>query len=252
MPKRIEREWTIQERSVTKPIGAMRTGLVVVLAALLASFPVEAQTTTLDEGTFRLLVSGQEVGTETFTIRQSGTGDRAVVIAQGRVVLAGDDGAEQLTSSLQLSGATLRPAAYDLQVEGGETERIAGRVVGGRFSARIVRPSGEQMREYLVSDGAVIADEGVAHQYYFLAQRVGANGGRVPIVIPRTSRQVWAQVTVHGNESVQVGGATATARRLDVQPEGGSAARVWVDAEGRVLRVEIPSSNFVAERTALP
>lgn len=227
---------------------------MLALAFLAAALPAaaSAQTSTLDEGTFRLLVGGREVGTETFTIRQSGSGERAVVIAQGRVVLDGAAGAEQVTSSLQLSGATLQPAAYDLQVEGGSTERIAGRVVGGRFSARIVRPAGEQMREYLVSDGAVIADEGVAHQYYFLAQRVGTEGGRVPLVIPRTSRQVWAQVTVHGNESVEVGGRTVQARRLEVAPQGGAAAQVWVDSSGRVLRVSIPSSDYVAERTALP
>ena len=226
--------------------------LTIAGAALLMPLALEAQTTTLDEGTFRLLVQGREVGTETFSIRQSGAGDRAVVIAQGRIVLAGDDGSEQVSSSLQLSGSALRPAAYDLQVEGGDAERIAGRVVGGRFSARIVRPSGEQMREYLVSDGAVIADEGVAHQYYFLAQRVGDEGGRVPLVIPRTSRQVWAQVDVSGNQSVQIGGASVPARRLDVQPQGSAAAQVWVDASGRVLRVAIPSSGFVAERTAAP
>lgn len=226
--------------------------LLIAAAALSAPVAVGAQTTTLDEGTFRLLIDGREAGTETFSIRQSGSGDRAVVIAQGRVVLADGSGGEQVTSSLQLAGSPLKPAAYDLQVEGGDTERIAGRVVGGRFSARIVRPAGEQMREYLVSDGAVIADEGVAHQYYFLAQRVGATGGRVPVVIPRSSRQVWATVSVAGNETVEIAGRSVAARRLDVQLEGGAATRVWVDAEGRVLRVSIPSTNFVAERTAVP
>ncbi len=229
----------------------IRRMLTFAAAALFVAPGLHAQTTTLDEGTFRLLIDGREVGTETFSIRQSGAGERAVVIAQGRVVLA-SDGGEQVVSSLQLSGSPLRPAAYDLQVQGGDAERIAGRVVGGRFSARIVRPSGEQMREYLVSEGAVIADEGVAHQYYFLAQRVGADGGRVPLVIPRTSRQVWAQVGVTGGQSVQIGGRALPARRLDVQPQGGAAAQVWVDADGRVLRVAIPSSSFVAERTAAP
>ena len=226
--------------------------LLMAAAVLSAPAAVGAQTTTIDEGTFRLLINGREAGTETFSIRQSGSGDRAVVIAQGRVVLADGGDGEQVTSSLQLAGSPMRPAAYDLQVEGGDTERIAGRVVGGRFSARIVRPSGEQMREYLVSEGAVIADEGVAHQYYFLAQRVGAEGGRVPVVIPRNSRQVWATVTVSGDESVQIAGRSVPARRLDVQLEGGAATRVWVDGEGRVLRVAIPSTNFVAERTAVP
>lgn len=229
----------------------IRRMLTFAAAALLAAPGLHAQTTTLDEGAFRLLIDGREVGTETFSIRQSGAGERAVVIAQGRVVLA-SDGGEQVVSSLQLSGSPLRPAAYDLQVQGGDAERIAGRVVGGRFSARIVRPSGEQMREYLVSDGAVIADEGVAHQYYFLAQRVGTDGGRVPLVIPRTSRQVWAQVSSTAGQTVQIGGSAVPARRLDVQPQGGAAAQVWVDADGRVLRVAIPSSSFVAERTAAP
>ena len=226
--------------------------LLVVAVALSAPVAVSAQTTTLDEGTFRLLVGGREAGTETFSIRQSGSGERSVVIAQGRIVLVDGGDGEQVTSSLQLSGAPLRPAAYDLQVEGGDTERIAGRVVGGRFSARIVRPSGEQMREYLVSDGAVIADEGVAHQYYFLAQRVGSEGGRIPLVLPRSSRQVWAEVSVASPESIQVAGRTVQARRLDIAPEGGAAARVWIDGEGRVLRVAIPANDFVAERTAVP
>jgi hypothetical protein len=226
--------------------------LMIAVTVLSAPAAVHGQTTTLDEGTFRLLVGGREAGTETFSIRQSGSGDRAVVIAQGRVVLADGGGGEQVTSSLQLSGSPLRPAAYDLQVEGEDTERIAGRVVGGRFSARIVRPAGEQMREYLVSDGAVIADEGVAHHYYFLAQRVGGESGRIPVVIPRSSRQVWAQVTVAGTEAVQVAGRSVQARRLDVQLEGGAAAQVWVDAQDRVLRVAIPSKDFVAERTAVP
>ncbi len=225
--------------------------MLIAGAAVLVPLSAQAQTSTLDEGAFRLMVDGREVGTETFSIRQSGEGDRAVVIAQGRVVLA-NGGGEQVVSSLQLSGTPLRPAAYDLQVQGGDAERIAGRVVGGRFSARIVRPSGEQMREYLVSDGAVIADEGVAHHYYFLAQRVGGSDGRVPLVIPRSSRQVWANVTVADGQSVQIGGRGISARRLDIQPQGGAAAQVWVDAQNRVLRVAIPSSSFVAERTAAP
>jgi hypothetical protein len=60
-----------------------------------------------------------------------------------------------------------------VKVEGAESQQIAGRVVGGRFSAKIISPAGEQMREYLASDGAIVADEGVAHHYYFLARQAG-------------------------------------------------------------------------------
>jgi hypothetical protein len=220
-------------------------GLALALAAV-AGAPAGAQTVTLDEGTFRLMVGGREVGTETFSIRQNGSGADAVIIARGRVVL----NSNETTSSLQLSGGTLRPAAYDVKLEGSEGRQIAGRVVGGRFSARIVSPAGENMREYLVSEGAIVVDEGIAHHYYFLGRRGG--DGRVPIVIPQDSRQVLAEVTVGGMEAVTVGGQSVQARRLTVRPAGGNERVAWLDGEGRVLRVEVPAARYVAERTAPP
>lgn len=218
------------------------------LLPLVVAGAAQAQTAMVDEGTFRLMVNGREVGTETFRIQQTGSGRDAVIIAQGRVTLD----ARELRSSLQVAGSTLRPAAYDLTVEGGDGQRIAGRVVGGRFSARIVSSAGENMREYLVSDGAVVADEGVAHHNYFLARQASAGTTRVPLVVPQQNRQVFAAVTVGGAESVEVAGTRVEARRVTVSPEGGDPRTVWIDGEGCVLRVEIPARNYVAVRVALP
>jgi hypothetical protein len=220
-------------------------GLVLAAGAVALAEPVGAQTVTLDEGTFRLQIGGREVGTETFSIRQNGSGADAVIIARGRVALD----ANETTSSLQLAGGTLRPAAYDVKLEGADGRQIAGRVVGGRFSARIVSPAGENMREYLVSDGAIVVDEGIAHHYYFVGRR---GAGRVPIVIPQESKQVVATVSVGGTEAVQVGGQSMQGRRMTVSLPGGGERNVWLDAEGRVLRVEVPATGYVAERTAPP
>lgn len=226
------------------------------LAALAALFVLPgngaAQGTLIDEGSFRILVGGQEVGTETFSIRQTGAGADAVLIARGRVVLDSQRGAQEIAATLQVAGAALRPAVYEMTLEGADAQRIAGRVVGGRFSARIVSSTGETGREYLVSDGAVVLDEGVAHHYYFLARRVAGGTARVPIVIPRESRQLQAEVTDAGADNVSVGGRSVPARRIHVAPAGGAPRTVWVDGDGRVLRLEVPQSNFVAVRTALP
>ncbi|MBI4410234.1 MAG: hypothetical protein HY561_11030 [Gemmatimonadetes bacterium] len=211
-----------------------------------------AQTITLDEGEFRLTVAGREVGSETFTIRQNGTGMNAIIIAQGRVNAAPTEGAQELSASLEVAGATLRPIAYQVAVQGAQQERIAGRVVGGRFSARIFSPAGEMMREYLASEGAVLLDEGVAHHYYFLARRLADGRVRVPLIVPRQSRQVTASVTEQGSETVTVAGQRVEGRRLVVQIEGSAERHVWVDAQGRVLRLEIPARNYSAERKALP
>lgn len=219
------------------------------LLLALAATPALAQTTVVDEGTFILRENGREVGREVFSIRRSGTGTGAVVIAQGRVDLGESD---DVVTSLEVSGEGFRPATYAVQVEGTEPQRIAGRVSGGRFSARIISPAGEMMREYLAGEGAVIVDDGVAHQYYFIAQRLDASPFTVPLIIPRQSRQVSASVNVGAPEAITIGGRSIQARRLDVRPTGLPDRSVWVDAQGRVLRLEIEGRGMSAEREAPP
>jgi hypothetical protein len=220
-------------------------------AAAVLTAPGSAQTVQVDEGTFRLLVGGREVGVETFSIRRNGDGPDAVIIAQGRVVLNGT-AASEVIANVQVAGAGLRPVAYDLEVRGGDARRIRGSVTGSRAAARTVSAAGESMREYLVSEGAVILDDGVAHHYYFIAQRAAAGAASTPIMVPRESRQMQASISLAVAESVSAGGTTTQARRLTVQPAGGDARHVWIDSQGRVLRVEIPSRNYTAVRTTLP
>jgi hypothetical protein len=231
----------------------MRLGSWVAagLIALVVPAPAAAQTVQVDEGTFRLLVGGREVGVETFSIRRNGEGADAVVIAQGRVVL-NDNGGSEVIANVQVAGAGLRPVAYDLELRGADARRIRGSVTGSRASARTLSPTGETMREYLVTDGAVILDEGVAHHYYFMAQRAATGATRTPIMVPRESRQLVVTMAMGGEESVSAGGTTTRARRLTVELAGGDTRHVWIDAQGRVLRVEIPGRNYTAVRTTLP
>lgn len=219
---------------------------------LAATTILNAQTITLDEGSFRILVGGREAGTETFSILQSGTRADAQIIARGTVTLDTAGIAERLSATLDVDGQSLRPAAYQVMVEGTDQQRIAGRIIGGRFSAKILSPTGEQMREYLASEGAVLVDEGVAHHYYFLARRLEGGSARIPIIIPRQNRQVSAEVAERGRETVEVGGRRIEARHLVITPAGGSERRLWVDSQGRVLRLEIPARSYVARRVAPP
>ena len=227
-------------------LAGLLAGLLVVGAADLAA------QTTVDEGTFRLLTDGRETATETFSIRQRGEGAEAVIIARGRIVYR--DGAQkELTTTLQVSGDALRPSAYDLKVEGEDAQQILARMSGTRFSARVVSASGERAREYLVSEGALVAEEGVAHHHYFVVSRARAGATvRVPVIVPLEGRQVWATVTSGAEETIQVAGQPVSARRLTVSFENADERRVWIDTEGRVLRLEIPARSIVAERTALP
>ncbi len=236
--------------SLTQRSMVARTARALLASGLLAlAVPAGAQTVTRDEGEFRLLERGREVGTETFTIRQNGTGDNAVIIASARVTPSSGPGME---SRVQVAGSSLRPAAYDIVAESRSDPTIHGQVVGRRVTATIRSSAGENVREYLVSEGAVLAEPAVAHHHWFVAQRALAGATRVPLMIPSESRQVFAALTVDPAQALTLGGERIEARRIVVRPEGGAVRFVWVDGEGRVIRLELPDLQLVAERTALP
>jgi hypothetical protein len=54
-----------------------------------------------------------------------------------------------------------------------------------------------------------------------------------------------------GDEPIEIAGTRAAARHFTFT-NGSGSREVWVDAEGRVLRVEAPSSGLIAVRDALP
>jgi hypothetical protein len=226
----------------------VRSVLPLLLLALAA--PLGAQGTVVDQGTFRVTVGGQTAGTEEFVIRQSGSGTGSDVTATGRVEVTLPGGTLELVPRLRARGLDAAPVSYQVDVGGDSPRRILGQVGAGRFSARIVSTSGEQLREYVASDRALILDDAVAHHYYFLAQR--QRSGPVPVIVPRENRQVVATVSSMGEERVDVGGSAASLFHLVVQVPGSSERHVWVDALSRVIRVRIPATGYEATRTELP
>ena len=222
----------------------------LLASALVAAAPLAAQPGAGDAGTFRVYVQDREVGTEEFTIRRQGSGESAEYTATGRVSLRLPTGTLELTPRLRARGLSADPATYQVDVGGDSPRRIVGTLGSGRFSARIVTASGEQLREYVASSGALVLDEGIAHHYFFLAQRLRT--GRVPIIVPRENRQVLATVAFRGEERLEIGGASATLYHLVVRPAGAGDQHVWVDALNRVMRVDIPDRGYRAVRTAIP
>jgi hypothetical protein len=90
------------------------------------------------------------------------------------------------------------------------------------------------------------------HQLYFvpLGKRIGAVG-TIMAIAPRESRSSRVEVSSQGLEPVQVAGRALTATHYSL---GVGAARrdFWVDAAGRLLRMEIPSRQLVAIREEPP
>ena len=229
-----------------------RKSVQLAFAAAALAAPVTGQNAAalrIDEGSFRITIDGTDVGTERFVIRRTSTSPDALIDATGRVSL---DARPDVLTAVRIAAETLRAADYQVRIESAPEEIYSGRVTGRRVTARVVSSAGENLREYLVSEGAEVIDESVAHQHYFLARRARAGETRIPVISPREGRQHFVQVEIAGDESLTIAGQTVTARKLVIRPDQREARQVWVDAQDRVLKLELPARRLIAERVALP
>lgn len=214
-----------------------------------------AQNLTLDEGAFSVSMADGARGQETFTIRQAGTGPDARVIAQGRIQWTLSGGTRTVVPLLEARGGGL--FAYQVEVSGDVTEQIYLRAEGRRFVANVRSDAGEQQREYRARPGSVLLERGVAHQYFVLARGVlalaaaGLDLGPIPVLTPLDGTLRQYEIEMDEPGTLQIGGQAVKANHLTLG-SGEDRHEAWFDDEGRVLRVEVPSLGYVAERQSLP
>lgn len=226
-------------------------GLALVLGSTLAIDEVRAQSVSLDEGSFRITLGGQSAGTEDFAIRRSGSGTDSQIIATGEIQMQVPDGHLDLRPALQASGGEMAVSAYQIKISGHRQEEIYVTLGDRRFLTNIRSERGEQEREYRATPGTLLLDTGVAHQYFFVTSRFPSGGGTIPVIVPREGRQYDLRVSEVGQETLTIGGTSVNSRHLRL--EGNQETReLWVDAEGRVLRIDHAASGYSAVRVAAP
>ena len=226
----------------------MRQTIGVGLALLAAATPVataSGQGVPFDEGTFIVTRGGAAVGKESFRIlRSSGKGELYTSTAQCAV------GDRRISPALS-ADASGRPLLYRVEVRnGGDVEeRLQATGRPGRLHAVLHTRTGESSKEYVVGPGALILDDDVFHQYFFvpLARRSGA----VTVVVPRRNSQIIGRVEERGAEKIRVDGKEVSAIHFVLTlPDG--ARELWFDEGGRLLKVAVPARGLVALREELP
>jgi len=202
----------------------------------------------VDQGSFTITVANQRTGREEFRIEGTPGGSGGLEFVARATVVFGD---RRLTPALR-SDSTGAPFDYQIESRGTTTgsERWSGKITRGRVSARINSARGESAKEYIVTDGALIIDDDVFHQYFFLARR--ASESSVAIVVPRRNAQLIVKLSVAGSERVTIGTKDLEARHLVLTEPTGVVRDIWIDAKGRVLKVAIPSRNVIALRDDPP
>lgn len=233
-------------------VSTMRLFALLSAATLAAPGTAATQLVVVDEGAFTITRGAARAGRETFTIRRAPGPSGDAYVASGAVDLGG----RQLAPALR-TDASYAALAYQIEIrrDGQVTERLKGIVSRGRFSAQLRTAGGEQTKEYIVADGALVLDDDVFHQYYFVAQRAaapGAGGGAIPVVVPQRSEQVMLRARWVADQPVTVGQTSIPARQLELTDPAGATRHVWVDAKGRVLKVALDAQGLVALRDAPP
>jgi len=229
----------------------MKSHALWAVVAALAVVTVEAsgQGVVVDQGEFSIRIAGRDVGTETFVVRRAGLGRDDAIFANGVVTMRDQPGLLEIRPLLRALPPDGTAESYQVTVTG--TDSLDARLArsGRRYVATIRSPAGDEDREFQARAGTRIVDLGVAHQYYFL--RDVEEGGVVHTIEPRTRRQVLLTAGPTEEVDLALGPNAIGARRVSFATDEGDQRIVWYDRQGRVLRVEIPSREYIAQWTDL-
>ncbi|MEX2180358.1 MAG: hypothetical protein WD801_16705 [Gemmatimonadaceae bacterium] len=231
------------------PRWSIRRSVRCLVATLsLAPGAALAQASALvDEGTFQVSRNGSPIGREAFSIVRSPAPGGQVFLAKGTSAI----GDRTLTTALGTDSAGV-PVTYEsmLRERGAITEQTKGRGRPGRFSVLVQTRSGEAAREFVLSNGALLLDDDVFHQLYFVA--IAGQHAEFVVVTPGNPQPERFRVEPRGTQAVEIAGLRITGRRFALQGPAGDVREVWLDAAGRLLKVSIPDRGLVALRDDPP
>ncbi len=205
--------------------------------------------TPVDEGTFVVRQDTVEVARESFRLNygrlaRGGVGwTLATTIRYDRtrpvVVLAPilDVTADTLPATLQYDVADPR-----------QPMRILGELGRGRFTVRFLARATERAREFPAGGRPVVLDDSVFALYLFAAWRAAAEPGQLTAIVPRALRREAVEIQDHGPAPTTVNRAPASLRHITLTGGPNLVVHLWLDAAGRLMKVEIPSQRLSVER----
>jgi len=226
----------------------MRLRLLVLLALVAGALGprvLGAQGVIVDQGQFAVSIGGANVGTEDFSIRRAGLGREDAIFANAVVALVRNGERQEIRPLLRATPPDGIAIEYQVEVVGADSIEVGLRRQGRRYVATIHSGLGEEQREFPAHEQTRILEADVAHLHYFL--RDAYAGSVTPVLVPRTRVRLDLTAGTPVEEDIHVGNTVVAARRVEfTSPQ--DRRLVWFDRLGRVLRVEIPATGYVAER----
>lgn len=128
-----------------------------------------------------------------------------------------------------------------------QPSRILGELGRGRFTVRLVARATERAREFATGRRAVVLDDSVFAPYVFAGWQAGAQPAALHAIFPRALRQEAVQIRDLGQAATTLNRNPARLRHVTISGDQ-ETIHVWLDENGRLMKVEIPSRHLLAER----
>jgi hypothetical protein len=214
----------------------------VLLALLALPGPV-------DEGTLVVREDTVEVAREAFRLTAVGTGAgvtrwklaTTIRYDRGRPVVVLDPivelGPDSSPVSLEYTVADPR-----------EPLRILGALTRGRFVVRLLGRRTERAREFPAPPPTAVVDDSVFALYLAVAWHGRPAPRAVTAIFPRAGRRELLTVQDLGVQSTTLNRDPAALRHITVTGGENRLVHLWLAADGRLAKVEVPSRRLVVER----
>lgn len=219
------------------------SALLLLLTALQGAPPPP-----LDEGSFIVRRDSVEIAREEFRLfagRPTGGWSLAATTRYG----PGPPGVV-LSPVLELA-ADSTPLTLEYAVgDPRDPVRILGQAGRGRFTLRFLGRARERAREVAAAPNMVVLDDSVFALYVFAAWLARPAARTLTAILPRGPRREVLTVQDLGVQPTTLNRGPTTLRHVAITGGTAGPVHLWLDGEGRLMKVELPTRHLVAERRA--
>jgi hypothetical protein len=199
-----------------------------------------------EEGTYKILVAGVEVGSEKYAIATTAEGTSSTSVLDFRNP-AGSPQKLHFESQLEMD-PQFRPRNYRLATD---VDGTRGFLVAQFGANQVMFEYGGQGQPHksgvLVGADYTLLDTNIFHHFIFLARRYDFGGKekvqRREVVIPQESESGFLKVSEVGRETVLVGSKRHDAHHLKLD-SGAKLIDLWVDRQGIVHKIAVPTQGI--------
>jgi hypothetical protein len=204
-----------------------------------------------EKGVFKIVVDGEEKGTEEFEIAP--VGNQFVAKGKIRLTVTRDDKPTQfLIESDLLMQSDYDPVRYTMvQKSDGNTSTAKMEFDRGTANAEFNTGSGSEKRQYQFEPGVALLDDNVFHHYVLLARRYNYEKGGLQELyafIPQESIGGILRMNYKGDEKIEINGKSTEVQHLIVDTNDLKLDLYLEGPEHRLVKLEVPSSNVVVLR----